>query len=1591
MDLAKLQQTIGTALSGTNFSLSANAFGPPPSPIDGLLSALFDTATLALSGARVDVTGSPVTAHGVLTSVPTAPYAILAGFTVDASFSIDAKATAQLHLSLTPPVSKANPWSLETLDKRYAGSLISAFEWTGNAFVFDTTAPAALPSDFPVSFGFPVLPDGYAAAPGPGSNYSGKLTFSGTDPGLKLLLGNSPLDVSGPIIWRGDTAEFDLTTTPLNALTIGSYSLPFTFHALSILLPSVEQGTLKPAVQTLPIGAFTGKLGLPTGSQPLDIPFVIDIYGQPVDQLRVAGNFSTASKLALQDIAALLDTSSLADAQSPDFPALYGLELKSIELMVNTRSLTLLSASATVDYSPPGGAWEPFGPNLLTFQGMEVTFAVLTPMSSPTLETTIDCALGLAGGKMDAQLSLPSLEFCCELEDGDKNPIDLTQVLDAITSNAFTKVTPNFKLLCTQLKVLGNKSAGYFRFQATVKDNWVFSANGANFALEQIGFDITRQETGTAATTGQVVATFLIANVQAQISATYTGDAAGWQFSGCTLPNQSIPLTDLVADALAKFGLTLPSAVPDIVLTQLEVMLTTGSLDFGFSCAGSIEIAGTTLHIGIDLGRTHDNPAKPSEVTTTFMGYLDVEDQYFEIDFATGPSDKSITAKWVDEGKPLEFTDIAKAFGFDDVPEVPSSLRLSLKEASFTYDFTSKTLILTAESEHYGAAVFVGDGASGSTQFFGFGLNMDLGVTLADIPLVGDKIPDADQLGIPSAGIWILSNTLPKTEAAKINGLIAALGVDNLPSLPNEDLTARVLMHAIVKLGMGEGKPINLALSSSQPAKASLPGQARQSAAAPPSVGTTGQQVPAAPMKPVPSADPSTKWISIQRQFGIFNFNRIGVRYHDNTLYFVFDAGMSTGPLSFTMDGLAIGSPLTEFVPKFDISGLGLGYNNPPLEIEGALLKLPDQDLSPDTAFQFDGLATVKAESFSLAAIGSYAQSKAGDPSLFVFAQLEAPLGDPTGTGALFVTGLMGGFGFNRNLKIPEQDQVQGFPLLLLAQPPAPGQKAAAQDPMFVLDVLEGRQPAKPGGTSEKWIEPSPGDYWLGVGLEFTSWELVQTKALLVVEFGHDLTFALLGLSTMQLPQPGESPETYAYVQLQLRAVFKPQDGVFALSAVLSDTSYVITPDCHLTGGFAFNLWFEPSDHPGQFVITLGGYHPAFKPPKYFPTEPRLGFNWAVSSTVSIKGGAYFALTPSCVMAGGGLEVLFHDGDLRAWFTAHADLLVSWRPFFFTANIGLEIGVSYRLNLLFCHKTVSVSLGADLKLWGPPTGGAVKIHVVVVSFTVHFGSDGAAANHTPLSWTDFSGMLPHPEHVCRITATSGLHSAPSHAGPSGKLWIVRARDFRFSTQSAMPASALTYAGNAPPAVNLHSPVPGAPNIHLRPMNKSDVDSTHNLSLFKDASTTPHDLTGWKLTPRSASVPASLWSKPSKPFRQIPEKPSADVLPDRLTGFDVTAPKPAIGGSLGLVPLKALAQEYLSPEGTCPLDKDAKPSTDFVPTAKETSVADIQTIANPAVSAARNGLFQILTDAGLEPGTNGDLASYANEANHLFSAAPMIQQ
>ena len=165
-------------------------------------------------------------------------------------------------------------------------------------------------------------------------------------------------------------------------------------------------------------------------------------------------------------------------------------------------------------------------------------------------------------------------------------------------------------------------------------------------------------------------------------------------------------------------------------------------------------------------------------------------------------------------------------------------------------------------------------------------------------------------------------------------------------------------------------------------------------------------------------------WISLQRTIGPIHLGRVGIGYHDASAWLAIDAGLTAGALEIDLEGLALG--LTLQAPpsvSFDIQGLAIDFQGSGVAITGGLRKTVSSD---GTTTSFDGEALITTPELTLSAIGSFGKT-GSDISMFVFAWMNKPLGGPT---FCYVTGLSAGFGFNRSLRIPTQDEVAGFPLL---------------------------------------------------------------------------------------------------------------------------------------------------------------------------------------------------------------------------------------------------------------------------------------------------------------------------------------------------------------------------------------------------------------------------------------------------------------------------------------------------------------------------------------------------------------------------------
>jgi len=730
-------------------------------------------------------------------------------------------------------------------------------------------------------------------------------------------------------------------------------------------------------------------------------------------------------------------------------------------------------------------------------------------------------------------------------------------------------------------------------------------------------------------------------------------------------------------------------------------------------------------------------------------------------------------------------------------------------------------------------------------------------------------------------------------------------------------------------------------------------------------------------------------WIPIQRAFGPLDIQKIGIGFkEDGSVYVLtigFDGSVTLAGLSLSLVNLAVGIPVSEplnFVDyRLALDGMDISYDNGPVEINGGFLK------SPSTPIDYTGMAMIEAATFGLSAMGSYSQLDKSTPSLFIFALLDTPLGGPP---YFFVTGVAAGFGINRKLILPDQNSVAAYPLVGGVIDPAK-YFPAGNDPGGALKAIQ------------QYIPPSRGDYWLAAGIKFTTFELLDSFALLTVAFGTEFKLALLGLSVIELPK-GTSAIVRA--ELQIMVSFSPSEGLLAATATLTRNSYVLDKKCQLTGGFAFYVWFS-GDHGGDFVVTLGGYNPDFILPDYYPDEPRLGFNWPVGGGVSIKGGAYMALTSSAVMAGGSLELLYQSGNLKAWFTAVADFLVQWKPFYYSIHIGVSIGASYRVDVLFIHKTFTIELGADLTITGPPLHGTAHVTWFIISFTVTFGDD----NTEPplLKWKEFNeSFLPqgtssvdvthrlpapdaaaqewlleettlHRDARCSARVVKGLVSSEmdQQSGES-KRWIINPQTFSVETVASVPTTQFSINGVDVSGV-------GDTDLGILPMGKAKLTSKQNLAITK------LDNNG-----KWVNVPAGTFAT-SAVLKPAPKSLWCQTAPNGLDGNHTTIP----GVSMGLS-VTAPEQPYDSvvaiPWDNLTFEKDTP--RDFLwgsvtaPTTPTYSQNDalkqeMDTIMKPSVVADRSAILQALIENQLEVDTDVSLNLLSKTANEVFLDAPRL--
>lgn len=1157
-----------------------------------------------------------------------------------------------------------------------------------------------------------------------------------------------------------------------------------------------------------------------------------------------------------------------------------------------------------------------------------IGWAATSPFDSAARTMTASIEGMLTLGTVEPKLQFDVLATTSEgfsVYGGLAHPMTLDQIATTI-NGAPIHGLPQLTVLNAEVTAQTN---GDFAVLVRVGD-WHLGDIGST-SIDLVEVSVALQRLGTTLT-GQFLTVFGVGTVrvllQADVKMSQSADTVhaaagetGWVFKGGTLPGTKISVDELL-DELASYGIAksqVPEPIQSLEITTLDVTYDTAAKKFTFDLTAGFTVATTpvTVKIAIVVQPTAQAPKTDPPATVegsagysaTFTGTVAFNKVQFDLVFdVTGTGTDVLIADFVDTGGTTK-TDLqgfVATVSSDVAKAIPPGIVVQLDEVKFVY---LKQAVLQ----------------------WAFGVKLGAAINLSELPIVGSRLPAAETLAIEALQLLYASADIGPDQTKVINGVMPSK-VTKLP----DSVGQGIAFDADVKLGTTT-KHFHAGVTPPQPGgKVQVLPPAPGDSSLPATVVGTG----AAPL-PASASDP-VKWLDVNKQFGVFTFERVGLGYEDNRLEFALDASVALGPIAFSMEGLTVGSPLTEFKPEFGLRGLALAFDAPPISIGGAFLKVTET-VGGQKLTSYYGELMVEVSQFSLRALGGWAPD-AHPASFFIYLNVDAPIGGPP---FLFVTGLAGGFGINTSLTLPTIDQVGSYPLLPKAAPKEKG--SAAETIKEVIPALQ------------RVFHPEAGEYWVAAGISFTSFEMIDAQAVVSVAFGTELQIGVVG--TVSMTFPTGDPEPIAYVEIDVVASFTPSTGLLSVDGKLSPASYLFGGFVKLTGGFAFYAWFS-GDHAGDFVVSLGGYHPAFDKPSNYPTVPRLELSFSLGP-LKVLGQAYFALVPSGFMAGLRINATFASGPVKAWFDAGIDVLIMWAPFHYDARAWVTIGCSVDLGLF----TINVQIGAELEIWGPAFGGTATVDLDVVSFTIGFGADRRPP--LPIGWATLEqNFLPQPDEAkapgpqpVRTLAAAFAAPRPRAAkdeaddaattnvvkanvtagqlgtGPAGVDWILDPNAFRIVTSSTVPANhpqwttgpAKTDVAELPndpddyalaPAIPKPAPAPltGAAyqldpgvkplsgdevwqsTLHIAPMKQKAVDSYFTITLRRyDAKTKDYTqyVVGVTIAPQLSPSNTALWGEAPDPTQ--PDPNAKRLLPKTLTGLAIT-PVPRHPDAVSDVPL-----------------------------------------------------------------------------------------
>ncbi|UUN30922.1 DUF6603 domain-containing protein [Streptomyces sp. FIT100] len=734
------------------------------------------------------------------------------------------------------------------------------------------------------------------------------------------------------------------------------------------------------------------------------------------------------------------------------------------------------------------------------------------------------------------------------------------------------------------------------------------------------------------------------------------------------------------------------------------------------------------------------------------------------------------------------------------------------------------------------------------------------------------------------------------------------------------------------------------------------------------------------------SDEAATKWWDVDRSLSSVHLSRLGAGYKSGSLLLLADASVGAGGIRLGTKGLGAEVPLKDPAhPKFHLDGLSLEFNHPPLTIAGEFLNLhkPGYDLA------VGGAAVIATPAIGVTALGYYGKKTAGDPSLFIFGILDLSK-KSVGPPMFRLEKLAAGFGYHTRVRTPKIDEVSQFPFVKMLH-----EGASDTEPLGQLDKLL--------QSPDPWVSPQPGTIWLAAGLEALVYELVDVNAVAILQLGRELVVGLYGQASAQFPKAPASP--WAKLTVDVRGEYRSSKDVLEIDAQIADGSFVVDRNCTLSGGAAVRVWFGGSGHSGDFVVSVGGYHPRFSVPSHYPVPKRLGFDWHVANNIHIWGKCYAALTPHAFMAGFDASLHAKLGPLNIDCNAYADALIEWDPLHFDVDWGASVHASVWI--------FSGHVGVSGRIWGPPVGGHAHVDILGYSVDVDFGAGLKAP--APLTPAEFrERLLPggkppgaqtytqadeKNEKVLSVVPVQGLlPSAQPDSQPSlAPAWAFTLESMALSVSTAVPLTSISVNGVDPETAQ----APQKENLCIRPLQTAEATSAMTITVQQEGSqsaavevqwaaaneeTAPSDV--WVAKPDNKGVPSALW--------QWPKADKAELVEGYVSGIVLKPPSPRRTPPI-LISAEAwsrvstsikFANETASKNFSCLQDGTRLPSG---------TMQALKTGLDATDSVRASALDLLLSKADIpgfdpdpsDPDPIGDLSTFRHDPSAFMDAVPLL--